>query len=102
MKLHWTLSAINDLGSIRDYIERDSQIYADSFIEKIFIAVEKLNVFPEIGRTVNETNDPNIRELIFQNYRIIYRIQKEVIQILAVIHGSREINNLSKKPWDIV
>jgi plasmid stabilization system protein ParE len=102
MRLQWTLSALDDLNSIREFIARDSNIYADSFIDKIFVAVENLQLFPEIGRQVSETNNPKIRELIFQNYRIIYRLQKEDIQILAAVHGSRDIKNVSIKPWDIV
>jgi len=65
MKLQLDLIRNNDLGSIRDYIARDSQIYADVLLKKYYRG-RKLNVFPEIGRTVNETNDPNIREYNFE------------------------------------
>ena len=65
MKIKWTEPAVNDLESISNYIGRDSEINAASFIEKILKAVEKLENFPKIGRKVPEANDPNIRELIF-------------------------------------
>ncbi|MBN1803521.1 MAG: type II toxin-antitoxin system RelE/ParE family toxin [Candidatus Lokiarchaeota archaeon] len=41
-----------------------------------------------MGRKVPELNDPNYRELIFGNYRIIYGIFEEKIQILRIIHSS--------------
>jgi len=41
----------------------------------------------------------DIRELIFQGYRIIYLIQPELITIIAVIHGSRDLAGMEGKPW---
>lgn len=101
MKLQWTLPAVQDLEDIRNYIARDSNLYAAGFVEKVIAAVEKLESFPEIGRRTRETDDPEVRELLFQNYRIIYRCHGHAVQILTILHGSREIGLLPLKPWDI-
>jgi plasmid stabilization system protein ParE len=45
---------------------------------------------PRLGRAVPEAQDENIRELLRENYRIIYRIICERIEILTVVHASRE------------
>jgi len=42
-----------------------------------------------MGRIVPELDEPNIRELILRNYRIIYRILEKKIQIVRLFHGSR-------------
>ena len=42
-----------------------------------------------MGRVVPEIGDENIRELFIYSYRVIYRIEKERILIVAVIHGKR-------------
>ncbi|TFG04298.1 MAG: type II toxin-antitoxin system RelE/ParE family toxin [Promethearchaeota archaeon] len=42
-----------------------------------------------MGRKVPELDDSNIREIIIKNYRLIYTIFKERIQIIRIIHGSR-------------
>lgn len=102
MKITWTLPAIDDLESIRDYIAKDSELYATSFIEKIISSVEKLVSYPKIGRIIPEAKSQNLRELIFQNYRIIYRIYHDTIQIIAVIRGSRDITKWPLKPWEII
>ena len=102
MKVEWTEPAVNDLDSIHDFIGRDSKLYADSFIEKILNTVDKLGNFPEIGRKVPEANNPDIRELIFQNYRIIYRISTDLVQMISVIHGSRDLTKRLVKPWEII
>lgn len=49
---------------------------------------------PEAGRE-------NVRELIFQGYRIIYRPLVDRIQILTVIHGSRDLTRMDVKPWEM-
>jgi len=91
-EIGWSLKAENDLNEIIDYIAQDSLEYALSFYEQVREKVENLNLFPEMWRIVPELNDPNIRELILRNYRIIYRILGEKIQLLRLFHGSRIID----------
>ena len=102
MKVLWTEPAVNDLEAIRDYIARDSELYAASFIEKILFSVDNLVDLPDIGRKVPEAYSSNIRELIFQKYRIVYRIHQDTVQIIAVVHGSRDLSGASVKPWEII
>lgn len=88
-EIEWSLKAENDLNEIIDYIAQDSLEYALSFYEQIREKVENLILFPKMGRIVPELDEPNIRELILRNYRIIYRILGEKIQIVRLFHGSR-------------
>ena len=101
MRVLWTDPAIDDLQAIRDYIARDSELYADDFIVGILSATERLESFPELGRVTPEAGASIIREIIFGNYRIIYRVHQDMIQILTVIHGSRDLSRLPSKPWEI-
>jgi plasmid stabilization system protein ParE len=39
-------------------------------------------------------NDPAFRERFVHKYRIIYRLETERILVVAVIHGSRQIEPL--------
>jgi len=50
---------------------------------------------------VPETNDENLRELIYQRYRIHYRIRNDCIEMLSVIHGARDLEQLKPAPWEI-
>ena len=88
-EIEWSLKAENDLNEIIDYIAQDSLEYALSFYEQVREKVENLIQFPKMGRVVYELDEPNIRELILRNYRIIYRILGEKIQIVRLFHGSR-------------
>jgi len=104
MEIKWTETAINDIDNIRVYIKRDSTIYSEQFIKKIFDSIEKLLFFPKMGRQVKEANNENIRELIFQNYRIIYLINRKYsqINIISIFHCGRDMTKISKHPWEII
>ena len=91
MKLIWTDPSIEDLRAVRDYIGRDSDYYAADLVEQIVWSVERLVRFPKLGRVVPEAQDESIRELLHQNYRIVYRLVGERIEILTIIHGSRNL-----------
>jgi len=88
-EIEWSSKAENDLNEIIDYIAQDSLEYALSFYEQVRERVENLIQFPKMGRIVPELDEPNLRELILRNYRIIYRISGKRIQIVRIIHGSR-------------
>jgi addiction module RelE/StbE family toxin len=92
MRLHWSDIVEADLDDIYNYIARDVPYYAELFIERLIEATDKLEEHPRSGRRVPEVgNHDHIRELIVQGYRIIYRVGAGEIQILTVIHGSRDL-----------
>ncbi|MBI4386145.1 MAG: type II toxin-antitoxin system RelE/ParE family toxin, partial [Elusimicrobia bacterium] len=85
----WTLQAAEDLDFIVSFIAKDSTPYARLFVVDVFEAVDRLIQFPESGRTVPELNDPAVRELILGNYRLVYRLKKDIVELLTVYHGAR-------------
>ena len=48
--MRWTPQALEDLDAIRAYVSRDSVQYAALLVERLFAAVDRLEVFPESGR----------------------------------------------------
>ena len=86
----WTDLAEHDLQEIETYIAQDSVTYAIITSEKIINRTSVLIKFPKSGRIVPEFENPNIRELIEGNYRIVYFLKgiKEII-ILRIHHASR-------------
>lgn len=92
VRIEWTDRSLEDLNDIYNYIARDSKSYANLFVQKIYKKVQKLKEFPKLGRSVPELDIPSVREIIFQNYRIIYRTMNDYIEIITVFHGSRLLN----------
>ena len=56
--------------------------------------VEDIASFPKIGRVVPEYNDPNLRERIYGNYRIVYRLKDDVVEIAAISHGEQPLEKV--------
>ncbi|TVQ65885.1 MAG: type II toxin-antitoxin system RelE/ParE family toxin [Balneolaceae bacterium] len=88
MEIVWTKQALQKLNKFVDYIARDDAATAEKWALKLIEKTDQLIEQPESGRIVPEYNEPNLRELIFGNYRVIYRIRKEenTIYIQTVWH----------------
>ena len=89
----WSPRAASHLEEICAYIARDSKHYAAIFAQNVLKLVASIPSFPKSGRVVPEYSDENIREHLYQNYRIVYRIAKDSIQIAAICHGARQLTN---------
>jgi len=88
-RLTWTVQALDDIESICEFIAKDAPRYAQVFATHVFGAAEKIRTFPMSGRMVPEVGQENIREIILGNYRIIYRVGDQEIQVLTVYHSAR-------------
>ncbi len=93
--IRWAPHAINDLESTCNRISIDSQFYATRFAQRVVTIIKSIPTMPNAGRVVPEYNTKEIRERIFGNYRIIYRIKPEIIEIAAVSHSARLLPELS-------
>ena len=95
MKVHWTDTACGHLDAIHAYISQDSPEYAKRVVDKLTRRSQQIADFPLSGRTVPEYELDQIREIIEYQYRIIYHIKSDQIDVLAVLHGAQ--NTLRKK-----
>lgn len=90
-EIKWTEKSSSNLQAIFDYIAKDSRIYAARFVKSLIESTKKLERMPRCGRVIPELEEQGLREIIFRNYRIAYRIKKnDDIEILAVIHSARD------------
>ena len=89
MKIVWSPLALERASEIVDYIAQDKPSAAINWIDTIFSKIESLEVSPEMGRIVPEIGNEQFRELIYGNYRIIYRFYKKQIFVLTIRHGKQ-------------
>jgi len=89
MKIIWSPLAIDRTTEIAEYIARDNPSAAMIWVETLFDKVEILKSSPKSGRVVPESNRDDIRELIYGNYRIIYKVEKKILSVLTVRHGKQ-------------
>jgi len=89
MKIIWSPLAVDRASEIAEYIARDKPSAADKWINTVFSKVGQLKSSPDIGRVVPEIGNKQFRELIYGNYRIIYRVEKKQVSILTIRHGKQ-------------
>jgi toxin ParE1/3/4 len=89
IRLLWSPQAVEDVEAIRAFVARDSEHYANLLVERIVAAVDRLDSFPLSGRVVPEVGDELLREVVYGNYRIVYRVQPAVVEIVTVFHSAR-------------
>ena len=87
MKVRWTRTAIGHLASIYEYIGRDSPRYGRRMVDRITSRSRQIARFPRSGQMVPEYQDPDVREVLEGQFRVIYEVAAKEIRVLAVIHG---------------
>ncbi len=89
MRIAWLPGAGQDLIGIREYLGYNKPQAAEDVAQRILTTIDYLRDHPEIGRTgrIHGT-----RELVIPSlpYIVPYRVRGEVIEILGVLHTSRQ------------
>jgi addiction module RelE/StbE family toxin len=89
--IRWSLGALEDIELISSYISKYYPEKVNQFVKEIISKIEKIKFFPKLGHKFPDRNDERIRELIFKQYRIIYEIQEDIIEILVIAHERKLI-----------
>lgn len=95
LKVRWSPEAVEDVESIARYISRDSQFYARATVSKIIDFSRSISKFPQIGRMVPEFNDKQIRERLVYSYRLVYKVERSRVLVVAVIHDKQLFSSVS-------
>ncbi len=89
MKVIWQPLALERVNRIIDLIANDRPLAAEKWAAGLFDLVERLQRSPKRGRVVPEVGREQIRELLYRNYRVIYRLDPDSVSILTVRYGRR-------------
>jgi len=89
VRIVWSPLAVERAIEAARYIAADNPPAAQSWVEALFVRVERLSRFPQSGRPVPELRRLDVREIIHGSYRVIYRTEKARLVILTVRHGRR-------------
>ena len=89
--------ALQDLQDIWDFIARDSENAADQLEDAFFNAFEKLARRPGMGHTRTDLTDRDVRFWPAGSYLIVYRKCPQELQVLAVLHGARDLPEVMRQ-----
>ena len=91
MTVHWTDTAQDHLDAIYAYIAQNSPVYALRMVDRLTRRSQQIAESPFSGRRVPEYDMDQIREVIERPYRIIYHIKPDQVDVIAVLHGARNV-----------
>jgi addiction module RelE/StbE family toxin len=96
VQVNWSRQAIEDIHAAGEYHRQMSVRYADTLVDKIFEKAHLLEKHPRMGRMVPELGREEVRELIYKQYRIVYKIVNEFrIDVLAVHPSAQPLTDQS-------
>lgn len=88
MKIVWRARARADIVALVSYLERESPKSAARVRDEILDAVGVLSMWPAMAKEIRD----GVRELVVTRtpYVVIYRLTRERVTVLRVIHTSRK------------
>ena len=88
-QVNWLRLALRDMREITVYIAQDSPEAAKAVVERIWQEAQGLCLLADRGRPGRV---PGTRELVLEGlpYFLAYRVKGKAVQILRVIHTSRQ------------
>ena|SRR5579872_5016627 len=89
-----TEAARTDLLEIWDYIRADNIDAADKVIERLHDAFVKLGRNPMLGHVREDLADSEHRFFLVYSYMVVYFASKKPIQIVRVLHASRNVQSI--------
>ena len=89
-----TKQAATDIDEIWEYIAESNLDAADRIIGKLYTAINKLADLPGMGSSRQELADERHRFWVVNPYLVVYRADTKPLQIIRVLHGARDIENL--------
>lgn len=90
----WRPQALHDLEAIEAYYQEVAPDFAPLFVAGAFEAAARLARFPRAGRIVPEVGDAAIRELIYRQYRIIYVVMDNTVEVLTFFPSARQFSGV--------
>jgi plasmid stabilization system protein ParE len=89
--------ALQDLQDIWDFIGSDNVLAANKLEDESFEAFEMLAKRPRMGHTRSDLTERDVRFWPVGQYLIVYRSLPNTLQIVAVLHGARDVVEVIRK-----
>ena len=97
-RVHYSSLAAKDLCDNAEYIARDKPEAAYRWVEVIEEMCGLLAINPEMGERRNIRNLGHCRSFTCGKYIIFFRGTADSMEIIRVVRGDRDVEQLSPKP----
>ena len=95
--VRWAAAASRDLEDLIAFVARGSPGNAGRLLARLHTAASSLERYPSRGRIVPELMHFGIRqwrELVIRPYRLVYRVERRSVSVLAVFDGRRDLEDV--------
>jgi toxin ParE1/3/4 len=90
-----TTQAQADLDDLWDYLAERNETAADHLLDEILERARHHARFPKTGRPRDDLL-PGLRSFVVRPYVVFFRPVDDTIEILRVVHGSRDVDDIMK------
>jgi plasmid stabilization system protein ParE len=90
VKVFFTEPAAEDLEAIGDWIAKDNPERAASFVREMRQSCVDVGRWPLAHAIVAHRQADGLRRKLYGNYLIFYRVQRDTVEIVRVLHGARD------------
>ena len=90
MKVIVTEAAFDDLMRIGRTIKADNPARAETFVAELYDRCRRLAVMPRAFPLLPGREESGVRRRPHGNYRIFYRINGNVVEVLHILQGARD------------
>jgi len=95
-EIRWSEEAVERLKEQGRYVAFHNPKAAKALIRRLRKKVQALKELPLMGRIVPELEQEDIREIIDKQYRIVYQVTEDYIEIITIFE-TRQLFPLKKK-----
>ena len=96
-RVEWAAEARDDLLQVVDFIAFDNPLTAQRVLDRLRLRALSLDRFAERGRVVPELRGTRFRqhrELVVTPWRMFYTIDTDVVRVIALFDGRRDLRDL--------
>ena len=94
----WSEQAAHALDEAVGYLAQDSVPAARRLLDDALAAAASLDTLSERGSIAPETNDPAVRQLFVQRYRLLYEVTHDEVHVVAFLHQRQDITAWRRAP----
>jgi toxin ParE1/3/4 len=89
MRIRWTLPAVTDLESIKNYLQHHYPHFAEPTVRTIYQRIRSLKTMPNRGRPGHRVGTREFA-LTPLPYVVVYSVKDEAVEILHIYHGAQD------------
>ena len=83
-----------DIDDIWSFLAQESEEAADLLIGEFIAALDRVQAFPSSAAVVRRSTPGPIRRVNVRSWALFYRMERDTVLILRIVHGGRDMGQL--------